>query len=899
MTPSPLREPAPPPSAAPFRSQALVDEVRHFVGIHRASLAASLAAGGPQEGGVELGRQYARAIDGLLGALFAAACAAAGHTPATAPCALLAVGSYGRGAVALGSDVDLRFVVGRDAGPGRALAEAMLYPLWDGGLPVGHQVLGADEWLSLARGDLPTATSLLDARPLGGAAALARKLAAGTRRALSSGKALGAFVARLVAEVEGRHARFGDSVYLLEPDVKSGAGGLRDLDVARWAAEARWGASGRDALVGLGVLLAREAEAAAAAESTLWRIRNRLHALAGRRSDRLTFDRQEQLAPALGYGEGGAAVEAFMSDYYRHARAVGRVQELLLHRAAPPPRRRRPGDRDLGGGVCLREGEVALADPARLGAEPALALRLYAAALERGVPIAPPSRDAIGRAAADPAFGEALRRSPEAAALFVALCARPGPDRLARGSALADVHDLGLLVALVPEFAPVVGRVHHDVYHVYTVDVHSVAAVDRLRALARGDFAEQFPLATRLAAAPARPRVLYLATLLHDVGKAIGGSGHAERGAATARAVGARLGLDPGEVDAIAHLVRVHLRMYHVATGRDLDDPATVESFVRDVRGREGLRELYLLTVADLSTTSPSAMTSWKAKMLDALYLAAERHLLDREGGGPEADAGRVERARAELLARAADPDAVASFVASMPARYLLAHGPDAALAHAAVAALAAASGRAHVALGAAPGGDDLVELCVAAPDRPGLLALVAAALAAAGLEIQAAQIHVRAPPAAAPQALDLFWVRGPSAELERRDRTLARVNRDLDALLAGERRPEDLLGGRGRSRWDDRPSPAVATAVRVVHRPAGSPSLVEVSTRDRPALLYVLARTLHELGLDIELAKINTEGTRAADVFYVSEAGHPGLEPDVRAEAVRAALQTALERPT
>ncbi|HEU4407960.1 MAG TPA: [protein-PII] uridylyltransferase [Polyangiaceae bacterium] len=893
MNPTTLRDHAPLADGAPLGSRALTDEVRGFVSLHRRALEADLAAGGPPAGGVEFGRRYAQAFDGLLGALFAAACAAAGHRPEAAPCALLAVGSYGRGAVALGSDVDLRFVVGRDGGPARALAEAMLYPLWDGGVQVGHQVVGVDEWLSLAPSDLPTATSLLDARPLGGDLSLAERLAAGARRGLFAGPALAAFVARLAAEVEARRARFGDSVYLLEPDVKNGAGGLRDLDVARWAAGARWGAAGFDALVGHGALLAPEAAAAEAAEATLWRVRNRLHALAGRRSDRLTFDRQEQLAPALGYGEGGAAVERFMSDYYRQARAVGRVQELLLHRATPPSRARRPSDRDLGGGVRLVGGEVALDDPARLEAEPALALRLYAEALALAAPVAPASRDALARAAADPAFGEALRRSPEAASLFVALAARPGPDRLGRGSALGDLHDLGLLVALVPEFAPVVGRVHHDVYHVYTVDVHSVAAVDRLRAIARGEFAGEFPLASRLAAAVARPRVLYLATLLHDVGKAIGGTGHAERGAETARGVAARLGLDDGEGDEIAHLVRTHLLMYHVATRRDLDDPATVAEFVRSVRGREGLRELYLLTVADLSTTSPSAMTSWKAKMLDALYLAADRHLaLD---GAPEPGEGRAARARAALLALAEDPAAAAAFVDSMPARYALANAPEAILAHAAVAARAAASGGAHVALSAAEAGDDLVELCVAAPDRPGLLALVAAALAAAGLEIQAAQIHGRAPPGAPPQALDLFWVRGPGAEPERRERTLARVARELEALLAGERRPEDLLRGRGRSRWDDRPSPAVATEVRVDHRAASGHRLVEIVTRDRPALLYLLARTLHELGLDIALAKINTEGTRVADVFYVTEAGGAELDEGARAAAVRDAIYAAL----
>src|ERR1019366_5638677 len=285
---------------------------------------------------------------------------------------------------------------------------------------------------------------------------------------------------------------------------------------------------------------------------------------------------------------------------------------------------------------------------------------------------------------------------------------------------------------MVPEFLPVTGRVHHDIYHVYTVDVHSVAALDRLRQLARGQLAHEHPLAPRLAAEVARPRPLFLATLLHDVGKGwpdADGSrkNHSKAGADLCQRILPRLGFSAEEVDEACQLIQQHLLMYHVATRRDLDDVGTIEEFCRSVRGREGLRNLYLLTVADLSTTSPTAMTSWKARMLDELYFASEAHLL---GQPPQVDAERV--ARVSDAVRKSWPEGGAvleAFVASMPNRYLLANTPESIVEHARVVA-ARRERAAHVArVPWRP--PEAAELCIVAADRPGLLAGIAAAITA------------------------------------------------------------------------------------------------------------------------------------------------------------------------
>jgi [protein-PII] uridylyltransferase len=852
-------------------------------------LAARLEAG---EDGVALGRANARFLNELFAARFVAAEQQA-KKPASGV-ALAAVGSFGRGAVALRSDADVVLVVGRTM-RGReatAFAEALLYPLWDATLTVGHQVLSAADAVALARTDLATATALLDLRPLGGDRVLVAELLDRAQEGLFGEEELGGFIDRLDAEASARHERFGGSVYLLEPEIKSGEGGLRDLDGARWAARARYrtsdSGSTRDLaavlegplgtwsdLVRLGVMQAKEAHEIASAEEFLWRLRNRLHARAGRKMDRLGFEDQEALAIAMGYGEDRAhAAERMMQEYYVHARAVTRGRTALLERLRPVRRRRRASDVNLGNGVRLFDGAVTISGSGELEQRPAVAMRVFEACVRQDAPLLQFARDAIGRAVDDPAWCERLRADPEAASVFVDLVCTVSESRMRRGSIVGEMHDVGLLLAMVPEFLPVTGRVHHDVYHVYTVDVHSVAAVDRLRQFARGELAQEFPLATRLAAEIARPKPLFMATLLHDVGKgwpdATGSrKNHSKTGADLCSAILPRLGLGAEDVDEAGQLVLDHLLMYHVSTRRDLDDPATIEEFCRSVRGREGLRNLYLLTVADLSTTSPTAMTSWKARMLDELYFAAEAHLA---GHVPQLDAERMERVRASVRAAWRGPRAaIDALLESMPERYLLGNPPDAIVEHARVVAERAGRG-AHIAR-VPSRHPEAAELCVVADDRPGLLAAISAAITASRLEVLGAQVYSRQIDDHW-EALDLFWVRDKDGGTDGVEPALARLARDVEDVCAGRVAPEDLLRTRiGKtSPWRERPSPAVPTEVIVDDRASPRHTVIEVFAKDRPGLLYALSHAMHELGLSIALSKINTEGTRVADVFYVGE---------------------------
>ncbi len=841
--------------------------------------------------GLALGQANAAFYEDILGRI---------ETPLT----VAATGSFGRGAVALRSDLDLRFVCAKEP-PREEDVEAFLYPLWDARIAVGHQILRVDDVLELALQDLSTATSLLDLRALRGETTLVRALLDRAFDGLFGEAHLAAFLQRLEEERDGRHARFCGSVYLLEPDVKNGAGGLRDLDHARWAARARYRFDPRAPtfreLVHVGVLLPREGEELSAAEDFLWCVRNRLHVHADRRSDRLTFEEQEAIAAELDYGSEPSSVERFMQDYYQHARAVVRGCERILSLAMPSPKRRlRPHEMDLGGGVRSFDGQITMTAATDLHTDPALALRVYRTAMTRSMPILPFAREAIARAAAEPSFGEALRKSTEAARLFGELVcsnlelstrALSTPVRAGR-SVLGELHDVGLLLAMIPEFCKVTGRVHHDVYHVYTVDVHSVAAVDCLRALARGELVSVHPLASRLAVEVAQEGRLYFATLLHDVGKGYpdrdgSRAKHSESGAQLAETIAPRLGFGEADTRAIALLIRNHLTMYHVATRRDLDDPSTIEEFARVVDSREALRNLYLLTVADITTTSPQAMTAWKARMLDELYFLTDAFL---SGNREERPSVRAQVASPSV------PDAFSqAFLRSMPERYFLATPPATIAAHLEVAY---SRGADSFALGLAPDQDlpaasELLELCVVADDRPGLLARIAAALTANRLEVLSAQVYSRTTERGA-EAVDVFSLRDrQEADAEQRERTLRAVRTDLRRLLDDGLDPKELVRQYlGRPSTSPRRTPSVTPEVVFDDRASPQHTVVEVFAKDRPGLLFALSQALSDLGLTIALSKINTEGAKAADVFYVSDLRGDKLPPARFAEVREAILR-------
>jgi len=819
--------------------------------------------------GVDVARMYSRMFDGLLNSLFCAAEASVRHEEGGfGRLSVVAVGGYGRATVAPNSDVDVLFLC-EDASDPLILkvAERMLYPLWDSGVDIGHALRSVDETLELSESDIRTSTTLLDMRHVAGDPSLMTELEQqGQERIFHD--ALDDFIVALEQDTSARQARFGDTLFLREPELKLGRGGLRDLDVVTWIARARWGVDCLEDAVQHGALSEAEMTDVQAAREHLWLIRNHLHLTGRRRQDRLTFDEQEGVSQKLGYSDGIRllGVEQMMQNHYRHARVIARLADCMGERA-----RRSVRDPttlvDLGGGLSVRDHHIGV-DPAVLAAEPITALRLYQSVIRRRLPPDPAARDAILAAAVDRDWCQRLRRDPEAASLFMQLLVSVDPVRVRGESLVEEFHELGILMAMIPEMDPITGRVSHDAYHSYTADVQSLKSLDRLRALRRGELASEHRLVSRYAAEMPRTKPLHLALLLNSIG-----AGHpddpAKHAAALAGPIGERLGLTAERVQHVQWLITNRNRLYHWAMRRDLSDPETIAEAADELRTVYRLRDLYLLTFCDVSSTNPQAMTAWNARMLDDLAGAVTNHF----DNGPNAEQ-QLEYLRQAPLEGIRDADEraqLALFISQMPDRYLLANTVEGIRFHA-----RAATGE-PPAVAATPSGvgAGTLELLVTMPEQPGILEKTTAALAASSFSVDSAQVYQRNRGEGRLDAFSLFHVGHPSLGdgIDLEDE-VAGLRDKLRRLLGGELTTETLIDPLLAAPSWKRQGPKVKTEVHVDNSASSRCTVVDVYTRDRVALLHVIAGVLHRSGLNVALAKINTEGNRVADVFYVEQIG-------------------------
>ena len=836
-----------------------------YLGGYRRAFEDAVRRGDP---GVATARSHARALDGLLSALYCAADAATralGQEP-SGRVALVAVGGYGRLTLGLNSDVDVVFLCDDSDDPFvAALAEGLLYPLWDLGVDIGHAVRSVDETLSLARDDIRTTTTLIDFRRVAGSGSLLDDLERGAREQVFEPH-LVQFLNALEQDTATRHRRFGGSLYLLEPDVKQGRGGLRDMDVAEWAARGRWGARNEQDYVRTGALLAREVRELEAAREMLWRVRNLLHLRAGRQQDRLTFADQEDIAQELGFVDGvSLGVEQFMQAYYRHARIVALTAERMLDRARP--RSRAATFRKLAHGIILADGSITLENPQRLDEDPALALRFYRQALRRHRRPDHSALDSIARIAPDKRWRLRLQDSEEATQLFLGLLKNIDETAFRSGSTVAELYEVGLISAMIPEFDPLAGRVYHDVFHVYTADVHALKALEHLQTLTRGD-GRVHSLASRLAAEAPRRLPLFLAVLLHSLGRIRGRDQEAE-GARMAESVAIRLGLSAVDSQHVAWLVRNQNALYRWATQRDIHDPQALAEVVKLVETPERLRDLFLCTVAIVSTINPKAMTSWKARALEDLYLSTLAELEMEGTGQTESRVLEVKLQAVVGFAGDAGREELQSFIDEMPDRYFLANPVDVVRHH---ARIARDRDEGMVSVRVGPGrAEDVEEVVVVSEDRSGLLADLTAVFAAHDLSILTAQIYTRRR-ATGREAFDVFEVRiGHNTP---KPATLAAaLQEDVTQRMTNRISAQDLIARQSTPPpWSVRPGPDVPTHISVDNNASLRYTVVDVFTRDRVGLLHEIARTLHQLDLSIALSKVNTEGQSVADVFYIAD---------------------------
>jgi [protein-PII] uridylyltransferase len=728
----------------PGREAAVLETVRSFLVAVRADLASRHRAGA---GGAEINSRHSDLMDRLLRRLFQLAEAeyfAEGHE-ASERVAVLAVGGYARREMSIHSDLDLLLLhTGKLTPYTTRIAERLQYWLWDGGLSVGCATRTIDDTVRLAQADNTVFTGILDTRFLAGDPVFFHEFGDALRRRLLPD--VSKFVAAQAAALDERHARYGDSLYLLQPNLKEGAGGLRDYHAAIWAMRAVLPTThGSDDLLHYGLLTESEMDAYSEGLDFLWRIRNELHLLTGRRFDQMSFDHQERIAAALGYTErdDALAVEVFMGDYYRAARTIRSYSTLVLEQCevrVRPPRRRRIKAKEIEDGFRLVEGKLDIARASHLQEDPLRLLRAFAIAQRRKIPLTRFAQRMVREHLS--LIGDTFRSDPAAAELFLGIL--DAEDRVL--ATLMEMNEVGLLGAYLPEWDHIVCRWQHVMYHTYTVDVHSIFLVEELRRLWRGKYREEQPELTELMRSIDDRPVLFLGCLLHDIGKGLGDD-HSSRGAERTRRCLERIGLEPARIERVVFLVRQHLVMSHVAQRRDLSDSKTLLEFARLVGDRNNLRLLYLLTVADMRASSKTAWTEWKGALLRELYEGSAEvlesgHLDPRRN--LETIHARIEarRAGAREILLAADWEGNKAEVAlqALPARYFVGHTPRQIGRHLEVLDAFRSSGDLVTRVRTLRGG--FSELIVVCPDTPGLYSRVAGTLTARGINVLASNVY-------------------------------------------------------------------------------------------------------------------------------------------------------------
>ena len=804
--------------------------------------------------------------------------------PPDADLALFAVGGYGRGELYPFSDIDLLVLADPDPSSQHAEALARFFALlWDCGLPVGHAVRSLAQCTEAAAADLTVLTALLEARPLAANEHERRELqaAASPRLAWPPHE----FFHAKRQELLERHERFEDTADNLEPHLKEGPGGLRDVQTLNWMSLRIIGTADLESLVAFGQLGADEMETLERERRALARLRYGLHLVAGRREERLGFDYQKRLAARLGFTDRGGtlAVEQMMQGFYRNASLVQRIGERLLQRfeeqlegeAEPEP---------LDALFELRRGYLAARDP-EWPRSPDEVLALFAAWAERGElkGLHSHTARALAEALPDvPDYGSAdagLRRR------FLALLRGPQPVR-----SLNRMARLGVLGRWIPAFQRVTGRMQFDLFHVYTVDQHTLAVLRNIASFGREEPDPRFSLAHQVWPRLRKPELLLLAGLFHDIGKGRGGD-HSELGAEEARAFCEAMGLTEADAALVGWLVLRHLLMSMTAQKQDIADPEVIHRFATEVTDRERLDHLYLLTCADIAGTSPKLWNAWKDRLLADLYTAtrlALRRGLENPIAAEERAGENREAVRDLLRQRGLDDVSIEPLLARTPQVGFQRGRPDQ-LAWEASSLRGLEEGATRVAVRQVAAQPGAMEVFVHGPDRDGLFAAIVATLDRCGLAIQQARVldgpgrtvfdtfevvpidPVRPPPGAAEVEVRLAHaLDGPLEHVRPARRTLPRHLRHF--------RIAPRIG------FDDAP---------------GGRTLLSLVTNDRPGLLAEVADVLRQQGLRVHDARIATFGERAEDVFQITATDDQGRDrplDEQQCEALCAALLASLE---
>jgi [protein-PII] uridylyltransferase len=803
--------------------------------------------------------------------------------------AVLGVGGYGRAEMAPQSDVDLLFLTPWKITPwAESVIETMLYMLWDLKLKVGHSSRTVKDCIRLGRADVTIRTALLEHRFVCGHAPLAVELDDRLWAELfkNSGPE---FIEAKLAERTERHKRQGGQRYVLEPNVKEGKGGLRDLQTLYWIGKYLHRVPSAEGLVAAGLLSRDEFDSFARAEDFLWAARCHLHYITGRPTDVLTFDLQVEVAARMGYRDTGGrrAVEHFMQDYFRLATRVGELTRVFLTELEARHAKREASlfgifkmTKRVKKGYKLVQGRIDVTDPKAFLADKLNLLRVFEEALRTKYLLHPNVMRIV--AANLDLIDDEMRDDPEAQRLFLDLMLQHGnPER-----SLRRMNELGVLAAFIPEFEAIVAMMQFNVYHHYTVDEHIIQTISCLAQIEREELVEELPVASGILKAGVNRRVLYVALLLHDIGKGRP-EDHSILGAQLARRVAPRLGLEPEECETVEWLVRYHLLMSDMAQKRDIGDPRTVRDFAKAVKTRKRLDLLTVLTVCDIRGVGPGTWNNWKAMLLRRLYkltadaLEGGLESLNRENR--QGDATRALRERlSDWTTAALDHETTRHY-----APYWQSLSTDT---HVVFAKLLQGLGDDEIRIDLHPDPDrDATRACFALADHPGIFSRLAGSLALVGANVVDARTYTSKDG----YATAVFWVQdieGHPYELAR----LPRLRQMIDKTLKGEVVAREALKDRDKLKKREREF-RFPTHITFDNEGSDIYTIIEVDTRDRPGLLFDLTRTLAVNNIYIASAVIATYGAQVVDAFYVKDMFGLKLHQKHRQEALEKKLRQAI----